>query len=97
MNIKGIPLKKIVITIFVIFIGIYVIFDVAQRIIGRFQLQGYEIAVGEMIMHSGTCEPFSLFWQDEDGRRQEVNLINIECLQEVGADEGFDFEGDDGN
>ncbi len=80
MNIKKYPLKKTIITILIIFIVSYVVWDVSLKIINYFRMQGYEYALMEIIIQSKNenCEPFSVFRGEE-----RINLINTDCLQNL--------------
>lgn len=74
-------LKKIIMVFIIACLGAYVAWDVSVRIVNRFRLQGYKMAVVEMIMkaENENCEPFSVFAEEK-----RVNLINIACFQNMG-------------
>ncbi len=79
MDISKIDTKKVIVTTLVIVLAGYVLWDISLRVVGNFRLQGYAIAVNEMVRQAKNenCEPFSLFTEEE-----QVHLINIECLQQ---------------
>ncbi len=79
MDIKKIDVKKALVTILIVFLAGYVFWDISLRIVSHFRLQGYSLAVSEMVRQAKNeeCEPFSIFAGEE-----QVNLINIDCLQQ---------------
>ncbi len=90
MKIKKLDFKKINIKkalIVLLFVGLagYVFYDVSLKMISNFRLQGYSIAVGELVKQAKNedCYPFNIFFGEE-----EISLINIDCLQQdTGMDE----------
>ncbi len=79
MDIKRIDVKKVLMTVLIVVLAGYVFWDISLRIVNHFQLQGYTVAVNEMMRQAKNenCEPFSIFAGED-----EVHLINIDCLQQ---------------
>ncbi len=79
MDIKKINVKKVLVTVLIVFLAGYVFWDISLRIMNHFRLQGYSVAVSEMMRQAKNenCEPFSIFAGEE-----QVHLINIDCLQQ---------------
>jgi hypothetical protein len=84
MKIKKIDFKKINIKkglIVLLFVGLasYVFYDVSLKLRSNFRLQGYSVAVAELVEQAKNeeCYPFNIFFGEE-----EINLINVDCLQQ---------------
>ena len=89
MNIQKYPIKKILIIIFAVLIIAYVIWDISVKLVNYLRLQGYEIAIMEMVREAENkeCAPFGIFVEDKT-----INLINIDCLETADNTQEFDDE-----
>ncbi len=85
---KG-QVKKILLILFIILLSSYVLWDMSLRVVNYFRMQGYEIAVMEMVRQAENeeCAPFSIFTGEKN-----ISLINISCLQEGEDVQGEVFE-----
>ncbi len=93
MDFKKIDIKKALLVVFAVLVGVYVVWDISVRVVTYFRLQGYEIAVMEVIRQAENedCEPFGIYVGEKT-----LNLIDVACLQPQGADENFEI-GEDFN
>ena len=82
-DLKNIDLKKALLVVFVAVLFGYVVWDISLRIRDNFFVQGYQTAVSQVFEQGQNedCLPFNLFSEDD-----EMVLINVECLQQAGAD-----------
>jgi hypothetical protein len=78
-----INVKKTLIVVVIVFLAGYVIYDVSLKVISGFRLQGYQIAVQELVKQAENeeCYPFEIFTGEK-----RINLINIDCLQSQEGD-----------
>ncbi len=83
MKIKKINIKKALIVLLFVGLTSYVFYDVSLKLINNFRLQGYSVAVAELVEQAKNeeCYPFNIFFGEE-----EIGLINIACLQQQDGD-----------
>lgn len=75
---KKIPLKSILLVIFLIFAVSYIAYDVFTKVRDAVFMQGYSAAVSQIISQAedAECQPFFVYLGEE-----QVSLINTECLE----------------
>lgn len=80
MNFAKINIKKLLLVFLAVLLVSYVLWDVSLKAVNHFRLQGYAIAVNEMIRQAENpeCRPFDI----RSGEKQ-IFLINIACLQQA--------------
>jgi hypothetical protein len=83
MNFKKIFTKKTIIVLFVVLISAYFVWDVSQRVVIFFRLQGYEHAITQLIKQAENedCAPFTIF-----SGEKEISVINVSCLEQTEAE-----------
>jgi len=82
-DLKEINIKKVLIGLIIVFLAGYVIYDVSLKLVSGFRLQGYQIAVQEIVAQAENeeCYPFEIFLGEK-----KVSLINVNCLQAQGGE-----------
>ena len=78
MKIEKNQVKKIIVIILIVFFSLYFLRDISVKAANSFRLQGYELAVMQIIdqAENEDCLPFNIFMNNK-----EISLMNTECLQ----------------
>ncbi len=86
IDFKKIDIKRAFLTLFIAFLACYVLSDLAGKTVNSIRLQGYTMAVKEMIKQAENeeCFPFNIFSGEKN-----VELINVDCLQQNTGMEGM--------
>lgn len=89
MNFAKINIKKLLLFLLIALLAGYVLRDVYLRTVSNFQLQGYAIAVNELVEQAENreCLPFNIFFGEK-----KITLINVDCLQIQPEEEPVDME-----
>jgi hypothetical protein len=78
IKVNKVKVKRVLITVVVVLLSAYFLWDISLKLVSVFRSQGYQLALVDISRQASNEECLPVNIMTEQG---QINLINVSCLQ----------------